>query len=128
MRFKLTYFRRLKEQPPSALTAFRNRRNLILNGETAVSDFDAKPANPIDYKDALNKRNLLNTACSGLNEEFTGNGDKYTYVYNYLFSCNFAKEPLPPLYKIPDEYFRLIKEVFAGQDIISDKIRYYNGT
>ena len=82
--------------------------------------------NPIDYSDALNKWNILNTISLNLNIVFEGNENKYTEVYNYLFSCNFAIEQLPPLYKIPNKYFKLIISVFNNQNEVLDKLLYSN--
>lgn len=108
------------------LISFCARNNLILDDSIAEYDFDVIPTNPIDYRDVLNKWNMLDTISSNLNIVFEGNENKYNEVYDYLFSCNFAIEPLPPLYKISNEYSQLIHNVFNKQSEILEKIQYYS--
>jgi len=108
------------------LVSFCGQNNLLLNKDVSKYDFDIMLTNPIDYSDALNKWNILNTISLNLNIVFEGNENKYTEVYKYLFSCNFAIEQLPPLYKIPNKYFKLIISVFNNQNEVLDKLLYSN--
>lgn len=108
------------------LIGFCTHNNLILDNNVAEYDFDTMPANPIDYTDVLNKWNMLDTISSNLNITFEGSENKYDEVYDYLFSCYFAVNPLPELYKIPNEYFQLINNVFDKQTEILEKITYFN--
>lgn len=99
---------------------------MILDKNIAEYDFDTIPTNPIDYSDALNKWNILDTISSNLNIVFDGNENKYNEVYNYLFLCNFAVNPLPKLCKISNNYFQLINNVFDKQTELLEKIKYFN--
>lgn len=108
------------------LIKFCAHNNLILDKNVAEYDFDTMPKNPIDYRDALNKWNILDTISLNINIIFEGNENKYTDVYNYLFSCNFAIDPLPTFFKIPNNYFQLIDNVFKKQTEILEKIKYYS--
>lgn len=108
------------------LISFCAQNSLTLDNKVAEYDFDIIPTNPIDYRNSLNRWNLLDTISSNLNMVFEGNDNKYTEVYNYLFSCNFAVNPLPASYKIPDDYFQLIINVFNKQTELLEKIKYVN--
>ncbi len=106
------------------LRIFCDKNNLELSTDISEFDFDKELDNPINYKEALNKWNLLNTISLNLNIAFEGNGNKYDEIYNYLFSCNFAVEPIPELYNIPNIYYREIQQIFKNQFRLLDKIIY----
>ncbi len=106
------------------LRIFCDENNLELSTDISEFDFDKILDNPINYKEALNKWNLLNTISINLNIAFEGNEYKYNETYNYLFSCNFAVEPLPELYNIPNIYYREIQQVYKNQCKLLDKIIY----
>ncbi len=94
----------------------------------AEYDFDVMPTNPIDYRNILDKWNILNTISTNLNIAFEGNENTYNDVYNYLFSCNFSVNSLPTLYKITDNYFRLINSVFNMQTKVLQKLNYFDNS
>ena len=82
-----------------------------------VYDFDTiKITNPIDYKDILNKWNILNTIAKMFNMYFEGDSNKRSYTYNYLFYCSLSIEKLPQLFKIPDRCIKDLNKVFSKKD------------
>ncbi len=107
---------------------FYKQNNLNYNRDFAEYDFDVMPTNPLDYHSILDKWNILNTISTNLNIAFEGNENIYNDVYNYLFSCNFSVNPLPTLYKIPDNYFRLINSVFNMQNKVLEKLDYFDNS
>ena len=109
------------------LTEFCSKNSLKLDSEVVIYDFDIAPSNPINYKDILNKWNLLNTISESLNIFFEGNERKYDKPYHFLFSCYFAINPLSPTYRIPDNYFCMINKVFSKQGKLLNKaLHFYN--
>ncbi len=107
------------------LRIFCDENDLELLTDISEFDFDKVLDNPINYKDALNKWNLLNTISLSFSIAFEGNENRYDEIYNYLFSCNFAVEPLSELHNIPYIYYRDIKQIFKNQFKLLDKIVYY---
>ena len=108
------------------LTEFCSKNCFKLDSKVVKYDFDIAPTNPIDYKDILDKWNLLNTISESLNIFFEGNERKYDNPYHYLFSCCFAINPLPPTYRIPNNYFCLINKVFNKQNKILNRTLRFN--
>ena len=68
--------------------------------------------NPVDYKEVLDKWNLLDTIAKMYNMYFEGNQKNKTYTYKYLFSCVFSIDELPKYYKLPKKCLLDINKVF----------------
>ncbi len=107
------------------LRIFCDENNLELLTNISEFDFDKVLDNPINYIEALNKWNLLNTISLNLHIAFEGNESRYSEIYDYLFSCNFSVKPLPKLYNIPNDYYRKIQQVFKNQINLLNKIIFY---
>lgn len=98
--------------------------NFIIDESLSIYDFDVKNiTNPVDYKDVLNKWNILNTIAKMFNMYFEGDSNKRNYTYNYLFHSSFLKENLPKLYKIPDRCIKDLKKVFYKKDRYLKKLK-----
>ena len=91
--------------------------------EIVVYDFNNKNyENPIDYKETLNKWNLLNTMSSMFKMYFEGDSKKRTRTYVYLFSCCFAIEKLPQKVALPKKCIDDINKVFRKQERFLEKL------
>lgn len=69
---------------------------LLIEGETAIYDFDASIQNPIDYSHVLNRWNLLDTISETLSMYFEGKRREYDRLYDLLFRCSTCKESIAP--------------------------------
>ena len=84
-----------------------------LDNSLVVYDFNiTKYNNPVDYKEILDKWNLLNTIAKMHKMYFEGDQKDKTFTYNYLFSCVVSKEELPKYYKLPNRCILDINKVF----------------
>ncbi len=107
----------------------RNKNIICYNSEKELIDFeklmyelddslvvyDCNKTNyedPVDYKEVLDKWNLLNTIAKMYKMYFEGDQKDKTYTYNYLFSCVFSKDELPKCYKLPEKCVLDINKVF----------------
>lgn len=93
------------------LLAYFSSENVSDEGITLNFD-NIELNNPIDYKDILDKWNFFMDISNIKKMHFEGNEKKYSSVYNYLFCCCTAIDPLPPRYRIPNLYLAKISKVF----------------
>lgn len=91
--------------------------------EIPVYDFDKNHENPVDYNSVLNKWNLLNTLAGIYGMYFEGDCKKYDCVYEFLFCCVTSDAKLPPKYKMPDKYLKLLDKVFRKQARYLNRIK-----
>lgn len=103
----LIYFKSYTE-----LERFCQENNLIINGDVVTFDFDFQLTELVDYKTALENWNMLNTISSSFGMHFEGDENKYTPLYQHLFCCNTAIEPLPPTIRLCDKYYKQLTKVF----------------
>ncbi len=107
-----------------ALTEYLDTQKLsYLIDDISVYDFDKSPENPVDYNSVLEKWNLLNTFAKTYGMYFEGNGKKYNGVYEFLFRCVTSVVELPPKYKMPGKYFKLLDKVFRKQARYLNRIK-----
>lgn len=107
----------------------RNKNSICYNSEKELIDFERlvyelddslvvydfnkiNYENPVDYKEVLDKWNLLNTIAKMYKMFFEGDQKDKTYTYNYLFNCVFSKDELPKSYKLPVKCVLDINKVF----------------
>lgn len=94
-----------------------------LDESLVVYDFNKKTyENPVDYKEVLDKWNLLNTIAKMYKMYFEGDQKDKTYTYNYLFSCVFSKDELPKYYKLPKKCVLNINKVFKKTERYMKKL------
>ena len=107
----LLYFQSTTEMKRFCIT-----NELTIENDIVEYDFDTPISNPIDYKNVLDKWNLLNTIASTFGMFFEGDLKKYTALYDFLFGLNTSIEPIPATYNIGEKYFKYILKIFRKKD------------
>ena len=107
----LLYFQSTTEMKRFCIT-----NELTIENDIVEYDFDTPISNPIDYKNVLDKWNLLNTIASNFGMFFEGDLKKYTALYDFLFRLNTSIEPIPATYNIGEKYFKYILKIFRKKD------------
>lgn len=97
------------------MCAFCKSHSLLIEGETAVYDFDAPIENPIDYSQLLNRWNLLDTISETLSMYFEGKRREYDRLYDTLFRCSTCRESIPPEVYLSKKDICGLKRVFKRQ-------------
>lgn len=94
-----------------------------LDDSLVVYDFNkTNYENSVDYKEVLDKWNLLNTIAKMYKMYFEGNQKDKTYTYNYLFNCVFSIKELPKCYELPEKCLLDINKVFKKTKRYMNKI------
>ncbi len=102
----------------------KNNGWTIENG-VAEYDFDAPIFDPIDYKQVLEKWNLLNTIAGTFGMFFEGDLKKYNALYDLLFRLNTPVKPILPTYAVGEKYFKYILKVFRKKDRFLERFEIY---
>lgn len=108
------------------MEAFCKNNDLQIEEEIVEHDFDAPIENPIDYTQILDNWNLLNTIAGAFGMFFEGDDDRYNGLYDLLFCLNTPDEPLPPVYRVSEKYYKYILKVFRKKDRFLNLFELYS--
>jgi len=108
----------------SELRSFCVENDLSLEGDTCTFNFDTPNENPVNYRDALDKWNLLNTISTIFTMFFEGNSKRYDALYDFLFCCSTSAEKIPDTIFLNEEFNAQLTRVFRRKNRLIDRFIY----
>ena len=103
------------------LCAFCEDNALILSEETVCYDYTIVPANPVLYRQVLDRWNLLSTVSQTTGMYFSGNEKKYNRLYDRLFYLCTSAVPISDRSWLNESELKQMKTVFRRQNRLLER-------